>query len=172
MNVPKALRKQLRIYIAAGFNPTEVESRDGSHWRVKFAEFNQPQFLTVNIGEPRSIQNNIARFKRLAKEQQDDKPREVADPGQHNRFPHSPPPLIASGQDRLKAASDRVRGHSMVTNHYELVSTDERGEVVHRKNADQEVTALRQKVSDLQELLDSVRRLALELSNEILEKKQ
>lgn len=38
--------------------------------KVIFAEFNEPQILTRNIDEPRALKNNLARFRRLVKEQE------------------------------------------------------------------------------------------------------
>lgn len=67
MEYPRALRAQLKEYEAHGFHAVSVEPRAGSHFKVVFAEFTQPQFLTANIGCPRSIRNNVARFKKLAK---------------------------------------------------------------------------------------------------------
>ena len=67
MNVPQPLRKQLKAYEAAGFHPVALEPRAGSHWKVAFAEFDAPQFLTTHVGCPHAIKNNIARFKQLAR---------------------------------------------------------------------------------------------------------
>lgn len=66
MEVPKVLRGQLRHYEAHGFTVVSVEPRAGSHFRVVFAEFSEPQFLTKNGSDPRAWKNNVARFKRLA----------------------------------------------------------------------------------------------------------
>ena len=68
MNIPRALRKQFNAYEAAGFHPVVIESRSGSHFKVVFAEFNEPQFITKNVGCPHALKNNISRFKQLAKE--------------------------------------------------------------------------------------------------------
>lgn len=66
MEAPKGLRQQLKHYEAHGFHPIDARPRAGSHWRVVFAEFDEPQFLTANVDEPRALKNNVARFKRLA----------------------------------------------------------------------------------------------------------
>ena len=66
MEAPKGLRQQLKHYEGHGFTAIEAVPRAGSHWRVRFAEFDEPQFLTVNANCPRALKNNIARFKRLA----------------------------------------------------------------------------------------------------------
>lgn len=60
----------------------------------------------------------------------------------------------------------------MATRHYVVIIRDEQGDIIDHYDGDPEVHRLRQQVADLRELLDSVRRLALELSQEILEKKQ
>jgi hypothetical protein len=71
MIVPKALRKQIKEYIAAGFHPTRIQSGNSSHFKVWFAEFDAMQIVTANINDPRSIQNNLARYRRLQQEQQE-----------------------------------------------------------------------------------------------------
>lgn len=55
------------------------------------------------------------------------------------------------------------------TKHFVVLIRDEEGTVIDHFDGDPEVQALRQQVADLRELLDNVRRLALELSKEILE---
>lgn len=60
----------------------------------------------------------------------------------------------------------------MATRHYVVIIRDEQGDIIDHYDGDPEVHRLRQQVADLRELLDSVRRLALELSQEILENKQ
>jgi hypothetical protein len=62
---PRNLRKQFQTYIAAGFHPVSIEPRAGGHWKVCFAEFAEPQFLTIHANEPRAMKNNLARFRRL-----------------------------------------------------------------------------------------------------------
>lgn len=71
MNIPRVLRDQLKVYEAHGFHVVDVTPRAGAHFKVTFAEFSEPQFLTKNIGEPRSLKNNLARFRNLMKEQQE-----------------------------------------------------------------------------------------------------
>lgn len=66
MHVPKPLFKQIKLYEANGFHAVEITPRAGSHWRVRFREFTEPQFITKNGSDPRALKNNIARFKRLA----------------------------------------------------------------------------------------------------------
>ena len=67
MKTHPKLRKQLIEYERAGFHVKEIDpSRGrGAHLKVVFEEFNAPQFLTPNMGDPRAIRNNIANFKRL-----------------------------------------------------------------------------------------------------------
>lgn len=60
----------------------------------------------------------------------------------------------------------------MATKHFVVLIRDEDGTIIHHYDADSEVQNLRQQVADLRELLDNVRRLALELNKEILESKQ
>ena len=68
MRVPKNLRKQFKEYESAGFHVIDLEHAAGSHYKVNFAEFPERVVLTVNIVDSRSIKNNIALFKRLAKQ--------------------------------------------------------------------------------------------------------
>lgn len=56
----------------------------------------------------------------------------------------------------------------MVTRSYVVLYRDEDGIVIDSKEADTEVAMLRQQVADLRELLDNVRRIALELNQKIL----
>lgn len=65
MNIPRVLREQAKFYASKGFNIIEVEPRDGSHFRVRFAEFDQPQILTKNCHDPRAMLNNLAAYRRL-----------------------------------------------------------------------------------------------------------
>ena len=67
MQIPRVLRHQMKEYERAGFHPVEIERRAGSHWMVRFAEFQDPQFLTHNIMETHSIRNNISRFRNAVK---------------------------------------------------------------------------------------------------------
>ena len=71
MTIPRVLREQAKEYAAHGFHIVEAVPRAGSHFKVTFAEFSEPQFLTKNIGDPRAIRNNIARFRVLMKQQQE-----------------------------------------------------------------------------------------------------
>lgn len=71
MIVPKALRKQVKEYIAAGFHPIRIQSGTSSHFKVWFAEFDEMQIVTANLTDPRSIKNNLARYRRLQQEQQE-----------------------------------------------------------------------------------------------------
>lgn len=66
MNVPRPLREQAKQYEAKGFHIVSVEPSRGSHYKVKFAEFTEPQFLSINVSDPRAIRNNISRFRALA----------------------------------------------------------------------------------------------------------
>jgi hypothetical protein len=69
MKLPQRLRKQIEEYRKAGFTVYDIHPRAGSHWMVRFNEFSQPQVLTSNIKEPRSLKNNIATYRRLAAEE-------------------------------------------------------------------------------------------------------
>ena len=69
MDIPRVLRKQLAYYAQEGFDAVEIKHAAGSHVKVIFAQFTEPQILTKNIKEPRALKNNLARFRRLAKEQ-------------------------------------------------------------------------------------------------------
>ena len=68
MNIPKVLREQVKEYERAGFHVIDVEPRSGSHFKLRFAEFAEPQIVTKNLLDWRAIKNNIARYRRLAKE--------------------------------------------------------------------------------------------------------
>lgn len=68
MNVPKVLYKQIKAYEAHGFHLEHLENRAGSHWFVRFKEFPQAQIITANAKDPRALKNNIARYRRLAKD--------------------------------------------------------------------------------------------------------
>ena len=65
MNVPRVLREQVKAYEKAGFHVTDVEPRNGSHFRLRFAEFDEPQIVTKNITDPRALKNNISHYKRV-----------------------------------------------------------------------------------------------------------
>ena len=65
MIIPQALRKQAKFYASRGFHIIYAEPRAGSHFLVKFAEFNQAWILSKNCGDHRILHNNIAAFRRL-----------------------------------------------------------------------------------------------------------
>lgn len=67
--IPKALRKQLQEYEEHGFHVARIDEARGSHYKVRFKEFSEPQVLTVNITDRRSIHNNLSRFRRLSRNQ-------------------------------------------------------------------------------------------------------
>ena len=67
MNIPRAIREQVKEYEKAGFHVQQVEPRSGSHFKIWFAEFTEPQIVTKNALEWRSLKNNIARYRRLAR---------------------------------------------------------------------------------------------------------
>lgn len=71
MIVPKVLRKQIKAYKAAGFTPIRIQSGNSSHFKIWFAEFDEMQVITANADEPRAMQNNLARYRRLAQEQKE-----------------------------------------------------------------------------------------------------
>ena len=66
MNIPRAIREQVKEYEKAGFHVIACEPRSGAHFKIWFAEFPEPQIVTKNILEWRSLKNNIARYRRLA----------------------------------------------------------------------------------------------------------
>lgn len=66
MTPPRVLRDQLAFYERHGFHAVDFESAKGSHFKVKFAEFGEPQFLSKNVGCPRALRNNVSRFRQLA----------------------------------------------------------------------------------------------------------
>ena len=68
MNIPRVLREQVKEYERAGFHVINVEPRNGAHFKLWFAEFSEPQIVTKNACDPRSMKNNIAHYRRLAKE--------------------------------------------------------------------------------------------------------
>jgi hypothetical protein len=68
MQVPKKIRKQIKEYEAAGFHVIDWEPAAGSHFKVNFAEFPERMVLTASTLEPRAIKNNIAMFKRMARQ--------------------------------------------------------------------------------------------------------
>lgn len=56
----------------------------------------------------------------------------------------------------------------MVTRSYVVLYRNDQGVVIDSKEADTEVAALRQQIADLRELLDGIRKLALDLNEQIL----
>lgn len=67
MNIPRALREQVKEYEKAGFRVVACEPRSGAHFKLWFAEFpDKPQIVTTNAYDPRSLKNNISRYRRLA----------------------------------------------------------------------------------------------------------
>ena len=66
MVIPRPLRPQIKEYEKAGFHVTRIEPRNGAHFKIWFAEFDEPQFITKNVLEWRSLKNNIAQYRRLA----------------------------------------------------------------------------------------------------------
>lgn len=67
--VPRVLREQARLYASHGFHIESVEHRTGSHFKVIFREFTEPQFLSCNPSDSHAWKNNIARFRRLAEKE-------------------------------------------------------------------------------------------------------
>ena len=68
MQVPKRIRKQLKEYESAGFHVTALERAAGAHYKVNFAEFPERVVLTTSQLDPRALKNNIAMFKRMARQ--------------------------------------------------------------------------------------------------------
>jgi len=64
MQVPRVLREQIRAYEKAGFHVVECKPANGAHFKLRFAEFPEPQVVTKNMNDPRALKNNIAHFKR------------------------------------------------------------------------------------------------------------
>ena len=71
MKIPQAIRKQVIEYEKAGFHPVSIEARNGAHFKITFAEFPDPQFITKNADEWRSLKNNIARYRQLKREHEE-----------------------------------------------------------------------------------------------------
>lgn len=71
MEIPRTLREQIKFYERHGFNVIDVECREGAHFKLTFAEFPQPQFVTKNVNEQRGWKNNVSRYKRLAQEEKE-----------------------------------------------------------------------------------------------------
>lgn len=71
MEIPRPLREQIKFYERHGFHVVSLEYREGAHFKLTFAEFKQPQFITKNVNEPRGWKNNVSRYKRLAQEEKE-----------------------------------------------------------------------------------------------------
>lgn len=71
MKVPQVLRKQILEYEKAGFHVIDLEARSGSHFKIVFAEFPEPQFITKNGSDWRAIKNNISSYRRQLKEHEE-----------------------------------------------------------------------------------------------------
>ena len=69
MKINQRMRKQIKEYEREGFHVVSIEDRAGSHKMLKFAEFPEPQIVSDCKSDWRALKNNIARFRRLAKEQ-------------------------------------------------------------------------------------------------------
>lgn len=67
MKLPQGLRSQLREYEKAGFHVVDCQPASGSHFKMRFAEFSEPQVVSRNLTDKRALKNNIARFRRLAR---------------------------------------------------------------------------------------------------------
>jgi hypothetical protein len=68
MKVTQRIRKQIKEYEREGFHVVDIQDRAGSHKMLVFAEFPEPQIVTDSKSDWRAFKNNIARFRRLAKE--------------------------------------------------------------------------------------------------------
>jgi hypothetical protein len=68
MKINQRMRKQIKEYEREGFHVVSIEDRAGSHKMLKFAEFPEPQIVSDCKSDWRALKNNIARFRRLAKE--------------------------------------------------------------------------------------------------------
>jgi hypothetical protein len=69
MKINQRMRKQIKEYEREGFHVVSIEDRAGSHKMLTFAEFSEPQIVSDCKSDWRALKNNIARFRRLAKEQ-------------------------------------------------------------------------------------------------------
>ncbi len=63
MKMPSKLREQLAFYDKAGFTFSSAEPRKGSHWLVVFDKVG-PMVVTTNVGDPRSLKNNLGELRR------------------------------------------------------------------------------------------------------------
>ena len=73
MKLSQGLRKQVKEYEREGFHVVSIENRSGSHKMLTFAEFPEPQIVTACQSDWRALKNNIARFRRLAKQHKERK---------------------------------------------------------------------------------------------------
>lgn len=73
MNIPRVLREQLKFYEAKGFHAVDIEPRSGAHFLVVFAEFPQTQIITKSACDPRAWHNNVAHYRRLQRENAEEK---------------------------------------------------------------------------------------------------
>ena len=71
MKINQRMRKQIKEYEREGFHVVSIEDRAGSHKMLKFAEFPEPQIVSDCKSDWRALKNNIARFRRLAKEHEE-----------------------------------------------------------------------------------------------------
>lgn len=71
MKIPQCLRKQVLEYEKAGFHVIALETRSGSHFKITFAEFPEPQFITKSASDWRAIKNNVSAYRRLQKEHEE-----------------------------------------------------------------------------------------------------
>ena len=72
MKISQRMRKQIKEYEREGFHVVSIEDRAGSHKMLKFAEFSEPQIVSDCRSDWRALKNNIARFRRLMKEEQNE----------------------------------------------------------------------------------------------------
>ena len=73
MKIPRMLRDQLKFYESKGFHAIHVEPRNGAHFLVVFAEFQQAQIISKNGSDNRAWHNNIAHYRRLQKANAEEK---------------------------------------------------------------------------------------------------
>jgi hypothetical protein len=71
MKINQRMRKQVKEYEREGFHVVSIEDRAGSHKMLTFAEFPEPQIVSDCKSDWRALKNNIARFRRLAKEHEE-----------------------------------------------------------------------------------------------------
>jgi hypothetical protein len=63
--IPRVLREQAKFYETKGFHMIDTEQRGGSHFLATFAEFPEPQIVTKNLSDQRSMHNNVSAYRRL-----------------------------------------------------------------------------------------------------------